>query len=61
MNNSRLFRVYSNNILVLQVRDGRYRGGKVGFMLYAHSGVFFDNVRIESIIPAMADQTNRFI
>ncbi|MEK7397971.1 MAG: hypothetical protein AAB116_13640 [Candidatus Poribacteria bacterium] len=61
VNNSRLFRVYSNNILVLQVRDGRYRGGKVGFMLYAHSGVFFDNVRIESIIPAMADQTNRFI
>jgi len=58
--NNRVFRVYSNNRLVLQARDGRYRGGKVGFMLYAHSGVYFDNVQIESIIPAISDQMDRF-
>lgn len=58
--NDRLFKVYSNNSLILQARDGRYWGGRVGFMLYAHSGVYFDNVRIEAIVPEISNQMHRF-
>jgi hypothetical protein len=56
---NRIVKVYWNYGLMIQARHG-YRGGKVGFMLYAHSGVFFDNIRIEAVPPPLANQYDRF-
>jgi len=58
---NKTFRIYWNYSLIMQANHGGYRGGKIGFMLYAHSGVFFDNVRIESVLPPLENQYNRFI
>lgn len=55
------FKVYWNYALVLQASDPWYWGGKIGFMLYAHSGVFFDNVKIETVLPPMTNQNDKFI
>jgi len=58
---NKTFRIYWNYRLILQASHGGYWGGKIGFMLYAHSGVFFDNVKIESVLPQLANQYNRFV
>ncbi|MDQ1317912.1 MAG: hypothetical protein QG588_1567 [Candidatus Poribacteria bacterium] len=55
------FKVYWNNVLTMQASDPLYQGGKIGFMLYAHSGVYFDNVRIESVLPPITNQMERFM
>jgi hypothetical protein len=57
----RVAKVYCNGILALQVRLGGYMGGKVGFTLYSpHDIVYFDNVRIEAIVPTPIDQMYRY-
>lgn len=53
-------KVFSNNALSLQAFTPGYTGGKVGFTLYAHTEVYFDNVKIEAISPNIMDQMTRF-
>jgi len=55
------FKVYWNNALTMQASDPLYQGGKVGFSLYAHSGIYFDNVKIETVLPEVTSQMDRFI
>jgi hypothetical protein len=55
------FKVYWNNALTMQASDPLYQGGKVGFSLYAHSGIYFDNVKIETMLPEVTSQMDRFI
>lgn len=52
--------VYWNKALALQAFIPGYQGGKIGFTLYAHTEVYFDNIVIESLEPQMVDQTTRF-
>jgi hypothetical protein len=55
------FKVYRNSDLTMQASDPLYQGGKVGFSLYAHSGIYFDNVKIETMLPEVTSQMDRFI
>jgi hypothetical protein len=57
---NKVFSIYWNYRLMLQANHWAYWGGKVGFMLYAQSGVFFDNVKIEAIYPMPINQYERF-
>jgi len=57
----RVAKVYWNGALTLQIRLGGYVGGKVGFTIYSpHDIIYFDNVRIEAIVPEPIDQMYRF-
>ena len=49
---NKTFKVYRDGRLSLQASDGAYQGGKVGFTLYAHAGIYFDNVKIDALIPS---------
>jgi len=40
------FEVYSNKKLIIEASDPSYAGGKIGFTLYAQSGIFFDNLSV---------------
>jgi hypothetical protein len=54
-------KVYWNGVPTLQVRLGGYMGGKVGFTIYSpHDIVYFDNVRIEAVVPEPIDQMYRY-
>ncbi len=43
------FKFYVDDELTLEARDSTYKEGKVGFLVYAQSGVFFDNLRITDL------------
>lgn len=43
------FEVYSDKKLAVNAKDPSYNGGKIGFTLYAQSGIFFDNVQVNEI------------
>jgi hypothetical protein len=40
------FKFYVDDKLTLEAQDNTYKKGKIGFLVYAQSGVFFDNLRI---------------
>lgn len=40
------FKFYVDNKLTLEAKDPTYEKGKIGFIVYAQSGVFFDNLSI---------------
>jgi len=54
-------KVYWNNILIIQASDPFYQGGKIGFTLYGQNGVYFDNIKIENVLPDFTNQMDRFI
>jgi hypothetical protein len=43
------FKFYVDDKLTLEATDSTYEKGKVGFIVYAQSGVFFDNLRITDL------------
>jgi hypothetical protein len=43
------FKFYVDNKLTLEAQDSVYKSGKVGFLVYAQSGVFFDNLLITDL------------
>lgn len=43
------FKFYVDGKLTLEAQDSVYKSGKVGFLVYAQSGVFFDNLRITDL------------
>ena len=45
---------YVDDKLVLEATDSTYKKGKVGFIVYAQSGVFFDNLRITDLFAVDA-------
>lgn len=58
---NRVAKVYWNGILTLQIRLGGYMGGKIGFTIYSpHDIIYFDNIRIEAIVPTPTDQMYRY-
>jgi len=44
-----VFKFYVDDKLTLEAQDSTYKEGKVGFLVYAQSGVFFDNLRITDL------------
>ncbi|HGJ66564.1 TPA: hypothetical protein ENS27_14465 [bacterium] len=54
------FKVYWNNALAIEANALLYQGGKIGFTLYGQDNTYFDNIRIEAIPPAVANQNDRF-
>lgn len=40
------FEVYADKKLMIEGKDASYAGGKIGFTLYAQSGIFFDNLKV---------------
>jgi hypothetical protein len=55
------FKVYWNNVLIMQANALLYQGGKVGFTLYSQNETYFDNIKIEAVPPELANQMDRFI
>ena len=45
------FQVYADKKLVAEAKDPSYAGGKIGFTVYAESGVFVDNLKINDTSP----------
>jgi hypothetical protein len=43
------FKFYVDDKLTLEAKDSTYKEGKIGFLVYAQSGVFFDNLRITDL------------
>jgi hypothetical protein len=43
------FEFYVDDKLTLEAKDSTYERGKVGFLVYAQSGVFFDNLSITDL------------
>ncbi|HIE26897.1 TPA: DUF1080 domain-containing protein [Candidatus Poribacteria bacterium] len=43
------FKFYVDGKLTLKAQDSTYKKGKIGFLVYAQSGVFFDNLRITDL------------
>jgi hypothetical protein len=43
------FNFYVDGKLTLTAKDSTYEAGKIGFLVYAQSGVFFDNLRITDL------------
>jgi hypothetical protein len=43
------FKLFIDGKLALEAKDNSYKEGKIGFMLYAQSGVFFDNVKVTDL------------
>ena len=43
------FKFYVDGKLTLEAQDSVYESGKVGFLVYAQSGVFFDDLRITDL------------
>jgi hypothetical protein len=43
------FKFYVDGKLVLEANDATYESGKIGFHVYAQSGVFFDNLKITDL------------
>jgi len=43
------FTFYVDDKLTLKAQDSTYKEGKVVFLVYAQSGVFFDNLRITDL------------
>jgi hypothetical protein len=43
------FKFYVDDKLTLEAEDSTYKEGKVGFLVYAQSGVFFDNLVITDL------------
>jgi hypothetical protein len=54
------FKVYWNNALAIEANALLYQGGKIGFTLYGQDNTYFDNISIEAIPPAVANQNDRF-
>jgi hypothetical protein len=54
------FKVYWNNVLIMQANALLYQGGKVGFTLYGQNETYFDNIKIEAVLPERANQMDRF-
>ncbi|MEK7400669.1 MAG: hypothetical protein AAB116_27305 [Candidatus Poribacteria bacterium] len=55
------FKVYWNNVLIIEANALMYQGGKVGFTLYGQNNIYFDNIKIESVLPDITNQMDRFI
>jgi hypothetical protein len=43
------FNFYVDGKLTLKAQDSTYKKGKIGFLVYAQSGVFFDNLKITDL------------
>jgi hypothetical protein len=43
------FNFYVDGKLTLKAQDSAYQKGKIGFLVYAQSGVFFDNLKITDL------------
>lgn len=43
------FKFYVDGKLTLETQDSTYKKGKIGFLVYAQSGVFFDNLHITDL------------
>ncbi len=43
------FKFYVDDKLTLEAQDSTYKKGKIGFLVYAQSGVFFDNLTITDL------------
>jgi hypothetical protein len=43
------FKFYIDGKLALEANDATYKSGKIGFHVYAQSGVFFDNLKITDL------------
>ena len=43
------FKFYVDGKLTLKAQDSTYEKGKIGFLVYAQSGVFFDNLQITDL------------
>ena len=43
------FKFYVDDELTLETQDSTYKEGKIGFLVYAQSGVFFDNLHITDL------------
>lgn len=53
-----IFEVYSNKKLMVSAKDPSYKGGKIGFTVYAQSGNFFDNLQLKDL-GAMVDPKSK--
>ena len=49
--NSGNFQLYADEKLMVEAKDPTYTGGKIGFTVYAESGVFVDNLKILDTSP----------